>query len=287
MSIDPKDYRQCWSCKYCEDVGTHTYEEYITYMRQCCHPRLELVDKCPLHCEHYEWDETRREYWKEPSSPSPESDSVSNKKYDSGFLIGILVIVGALVLIGVVIALINRVIAPKVAVFPESTQPTSGISTEIPAEVPTEDPADYALAGALRYVNTQSGNGVNMRSGPDANAEVVYAIPDNQSVTIQKTIGNWAYVSFDGVEGWCSMDYLITEEAHSEQMQDYLNRPAIVATESSGLRLRATPSLESDTIESMPKGSEVTILRMEGDWAYVDYQGMSGWCASKYLEIQE
>ena len=277
MSIDPKDYRQCWSCKYCKDLGTHTYEEHITYMRQCCHPELDLVDECPRHCEHYQWDETRKEYWKELSSAS----HATGKKLDGSFLIGILVIAGALILIGVVIALFNRVTEPK-----ETDRPVESIPA-ISAQEPTEDPADYALAGSIRFVNTQSGNGVNMRSRPDANADVVSGIPEYQSVTIHKTIGNWAYVSFDGFEGWCNMDYLFTEDAHFQRMQEYLNVPAIVATESSPLRLRETPSLDSEILESMPKGSEVIVLRMEGDWAYVDYQGMSGWCASKYLKTQE
>lgn len=293
MAIDPKNYRQCWSCKYCEDVGTHTYEDYVTYMRQCSHSRLDVIDKVPLHCEHYVWDGTTREFWRESasassyrnssSSGSGPSGSTSGSESDGSFLLGILVIVGALVLIGIVISLFNRATEPKEAQLPENIQSISGISTE----EPTEDIADYSLSGAIRYVSTQSGNGVNMRSRPDANADIVSGIPEYQSVTIRKTIGNWAYVSFDGIEGWCNMDYLITEEEHFQRMQEYLNIPAIVATETSPLRLRSTPSLDSEILESMPRGSEVIVLRLEGDWAYVEYRGMSGWCSVEYLDFQD
>lgn len=294
MSINPKDYRQCWSCKYCEDVGTHTYEDYVTYMRQCNHSRLDVIDKVPLHCEHYVWDGTTREFWRETasassyrnssSSGSGSSASTSDSESDGSILLGILVIVGALVVIGVIIALFNRVTQPKEAVLPEDISPTI---SETLAPEPTEDPADYSLSGSIRFVSTQSGNGVNMRSNPRADADVVSGIPEYQPVTIHKTMGNWAYVSFDGIEGWCNMDYLITEEEHFQQMQEYLNISAIVATETSPLRLRATPSLDSEILESMPKGSEVIVMRMEGDWAYVDYQGMSGWCSLQYLDLQD
>lgn len=278
MEINPKKAGQCWSCKYCQDIGTHTYEDYVTYMRQCSHPRLDVIDKCPHRCDHYVWDGSTKEYWREDlakssasynSSPNSSSGSTSTAS-DSGTGAAIAVIAAALVVIGVIVFLLLR--------------PTPAAN---PDPVSVADHADYTLAGEIRIVVTQSGKGVYMRSEPRSDADVVAGIPDNQTVTIQKTVDNWAYVSFGGYEGWCSMTYLVTEETHGQVMEEYLNIPAIVVTESTDLRLRATPSLEGETIESMPKGSQVTVMRLEGDWAYVDYQGMSGWCAVAYLELQE
>lgn len=283
MEIEPKKAGQCWSCKYCKDIGTQTCEDCVTYVRQCSHPGRDVIDKCEHRCADYVWDGTHKEHWRPdpPAAPSSSAPSSTPAKgayaasSDHGSKAAIAVIIAAAALICVILFLLF---------WPRQTAQTN--LADIPASE-TTDPADYSLAGAIRYVSTQSGNGVNMRAKANASAEVVYAIPDNQSVVIQKTYDNWAYVSFDGYEGWCSMDYLITEEAHAQLMQNYLNIPAIVATESSALRLRMTPSLNSEPIESMPKGSEVIVLRLEGDWAYVDYRGMSGWCAAEYLEMQE
>ena len=276
MEINPRKAGQCWSCKYCQDIGTHTYEDYVTYMRQCSYPGLDVIDNCPRSCEHYVWDGRTREYWREDlAKSSTSSNSASggtSPALDSGTRAAIAVIAAALVVIGVIVFLLLQ---------PAKTADNG------PASPAYSDNADYSLAGEIRIVVTQSGKGVYMRSEPRSDASVVSGIPDNQTVTIQKTVDNWAYVSFDGCEGWCSMTYLVTEEAHGQVMQEYLNVPAIVVTESTDLRLRATPSLEGETIESMPKGSQVTVMRLEGDWAYVDYQGMSGWCAAQYLEIQE
>lgn len=151
----------------------------------------------------------------------------------------------------------------------------------------TADPADYSLAGTIRYVYTQSGKGLYMRAMPESGSAVVAGIPDCEDVAIQKTQGDWAYVVWDSYEGWCHMNYLLTEEAYAEIMAAFLNIPAIVVTESSPLRLRESPSLDAETIESMPKGSQVILLRLEDQWAYVDYQGMSGWCSAAYLDYQE
>lgn len=156
-----------------------------------------------------------------------------------------------------------------------------------PTPVFTTDPADYSLAGSIRYIYTQSGKGLYMRATPVAGSTVVAGIPDGEDVTIQKTQDDWAYVVWDSYEGWCHMNYLLTEEAYAEIMAEFLNIPAIVVTESSPLRLREAPSTDAETVESMPKGSQVIVLRLEDEWAYVDYQGISGWCSAAYLELQE
>lgn len=156
-----------------------------------------------------------------------------------------------------------------------------------PAPVFTSDSADYSLAGSIRYIYTQSGKGLYMRTTPESGSTVVAGIPDGEDVLIQKTQDDWAYVVWDAYEGWCHMNYLLTDEAYGEIMAEFLNIPAIVVTENSPLRLRKSPSLDAEAIESMPKGSQVIILRQEDDWAYVDYQGISGWCSAAYLELQE
>lgn len=151
----------------------------------------------------------------------------------------------------------------------------------------TADPADYSLAGSIRYVWTQSGNGLYMRDEPSSDGAIVAGIPDENAVEIRKMLNSWAYVSWKSYEGWCSMDYLLTEEEHTQIMSEFLSIPATVTTESSPLRLRESPSLNAKAVESMPKDSQVVILRLEGDWAYVDYRGISGWCSAEYLDYQE
>ena len=285
MSVDPKNYRQCWSCRHCSDLGEQSYEEYVTYLRKCSHARLDLLDKVPLHCEYYSWDGKTREYWKELPSYSSASGSKSSSAVGNaseGNTAAIVAIAAALIVIGFVVFLFFR--PAKVA---DLSEPNSVANTPVHSEATEPDLADYSLAGQPRYVRTQSGKGVYLRAEPATNAEVIAGIPDNEVAIIQKTLDSWAYVSWDIYEGWCKAEYLITEEEHTRQMLDFLNIPAIVATETDPLRLREAPSMSGTPIESMPKGSQVIVLRLEGDWAYVEYQGISGWCASAYLDIQE
>ena len=200
-----------------------------------------------------------------PSAPANPSPSV----YAKGNRI-------AIVIIAVCLVLITAMLCARF--WPSHDDPRITAPT---------DPADYTLAGVVRYVYTQSGSGLYMRAAPNSDGAVVAGIPDGRAVIIQKTQDSWAYVTWDSYEGWCSMNYLLTEEEHAQKLQEFLNIPAIVATENDPLRLRETPSKEGNTLESMPKDSLVVVLRIEDEWAYVDYQGMSGWCSLKYLELQE
>lgn len=292
MAIDPKKAGQCWSCKYCEDIGTHTYEEYVTYIRQCNKSGHDYVDKCEHRCSDYEWDHTHKEFWRteadtstaQPTSPAftPIHDKPkSSKKPVSPALIRtIVILIAALVLICVSLFLIlqNREPAPEeIPGVSETTLPT-----ETDPTVPTED---YSLAGEKRVVKTESGDGLNLREDPRADAVVITAIPDGRTVTIEKAVDNWAYVTCEGETGWCNMDYLITEEEFAKVKDAYLNITAVVATESSPLRLRETPSTNGKPIDSMPKGSQILVLKLEGSWAFVEYKGIQGWCAVAYLDM--
>ena len=56
---------------------------------------------------------------------------------------------------------------------------------------------------------------------------------------------------------------------------------AVVATETSGLRLRAKP-VNGSVLMEIPKGAQVTILE-DGEWPKVVYEGRTGYVSGQYL----
>ena len=56
---------------------------------------------------------------------------------------------------------------------------------------------------------------------------------------------------------------------------------AIVATETTGLRLRAKP-VNGSVLMEIPKGAQVEILE-DGEWPRVSYQGRTGYVSGQYL----
>ncbi len=49
------------------------------------------------------------------------------------------------------------------------------------------------------------------------------------------------------------------------------------------LNLRAEPSTESEIIAVMPIGQELTVLSIDGEWAEVQFEDKTGYCAAEYL----
>ena len=67
----------------------------------------------------------------------------------------------------------------------------------------------YVKSNARADVNTQK-DGLNVRSGRGTKYRIYYSIPHGtHGVTVYKTNGNWAYVSWNGRQkGWASLGYL-------------------------------------------------------------------------------
>lgn len=73
--------------------------------------------------------------------------------------------------------------------------------------------------------------------------------------------------------------------ADPEYMKPAGNLPVYMVTASSGLNIRTSPSTNSEVVTRIPYGTEVVPEKWEGNWAYVEYRGMYGWCSANYLKL--
>ena len=49
------------------------------------------------------------------------------------------------------------------------------------------------------------------------------------------------------------------------------------------LNVRVSPSVKAKKLGTLKKGTQVNLLKLNGDWAQIYYKGKSGWVAVKYL----
>ena len=70
----------------------------------------------------------------------------------------------------------------------------------------TPSTSDFSESYAGTYTVTASS--LNMRSGPATSCSKVTTIPNGTTVTVTSGNGAWAAVSYNGMTGHCSMDYL-------------------------------------------------------------------------------
>lgn len=59
---------------------------------------------------------------------------------------------------------------------------------------------------------------------------------------------------------------------------------ASVATQGSNLNIRNSPSMMGQIIGRIPNGAEVTVYSINGEWAVVTYNGITGYVSRRYLQ---
>lgn len=64
-----------------------------------------------------------------------------------------------------------------------------------------------------------------------------------------------------------------------------VNAQYIVTTNSDPLNMRSSASTSSSLVARIPKGSEVTVIKVNssGSWGYVNWNGTTGYCSMQYL----
>ena len=88
----------------------------------------------------------------------------------------------------------------------ETTAPATNPTGEPTQETTTVVTSDFSDSYAGTYVVTASA--LNLRSNPSTSASVVATLPRNAVVTVTMANGSWAAVTYEGKNGYCSMDYL-------------------------------------------------------------------------------
>lgn len=88
----------------------------------------------------------------------------------------------------------------------ETTAPATNPIDEPTQETTTVVTSDFSDSYAGTYVVTASA--LNLRSNPSTSASVVATLPRNAVVTVTMANGSWAAVTYEGKNGYCSMDYL-------------------------------------------------------------------------------
>lgn len=158
------------------------------------------------------------------------------------------------------------------------------------APIPTAEVPSMGMITAMGTVVT-SGSNLNLRTTPDAAASVICAIPNGAEVGIVDRFDEWLYVFYQAHYGYVSRPYIAIAEdaAEPETQQAALITESATATVSTGngsmLNLRRNPDTTSPVLIHVPNGTQLSIERMDGNWALVTYGGMRGYVHQNFLVI--
>lgn len=94
---------------------------------------------------------------------------------------------------------------------------------------------------------------------------------------------NWAHISSGNVEGYVSREYLLTGVLAKLKAEELAMTIARVNTDS--LKVRAEANTDSEVITLVPRGEELEVAAVEGDWVRVFLDDDEVFVSGEYVEV--
>jgi len=128
---------------------------------------------------------------------------------------------------------------------------------------------------------------LNLRAAPTVNSAILAHLRHGQTITVLERYARWTYVQMGTVSGYVSNDYIIYGEGGNTggapETAPAEKTFAIVLPES-GLNLRASASLTSGVIMTLPQGAMLSVTGTERSGMLpVSLGGLSGFVAAEYV----
>jgi len=141
------------------------------------------------------------------------------------------------------------------------------------------------------YKVTAADGFLAIRSTNSTSGTKLGTIPTGATFTVTKydNNGNWGYVTYNGVSGWCCL-YDVERTSSSGSNTGSTTTPAndkwLIAAPDGSQALRTSYSTSSTKLCNIPNGQYVTVTQYASDgkwdWGHVTYNGQTGWVCLYY-----
>lgn len=128
-------------------------------------------------------------------------------------------------------------------------------------------------------VVTKNDGDLGIYAEPNIGSEVLGTAPNGAVVDIFGIDGLWAEVSYEGVSGYALTSDLEIGPAH-------VNLQGVAGTRSD-IALRVEPDIQADVVATLPSGSLLGIIEIDGVWALAYDGDHLGWTFTNVLDISE
>ncbi len=193
---------------------------------------------------------------------------------------------------------------------PAATVTAQPGATTTPAPLPSGEPTEVPTAPVevTAMVNT-NGSALRLRSNPSTRSDVLARMPNGAEITILESVDGWTRIKFvaqngDEYEGWASSDFIKPAERPTPTAAPLptaapeptakpeptatpaANSAASVSAGGKKLNLRSAPGAsDSNVAAKLPDGAELIVLEYGDEWSLCSYNGITGYCATRYLKF--
>ena len=119
---------------------------------------------------------------------------------------------------------------------------------------------------------------LNLRASAGTDGKILTTMPQGSKVVVESTENGWSKVIYNGIEGYASADYL----SASESVNASFGTGTVTGSD---VRMRSGASTSSSIIGTYPKGTQMTVTGISGNWYAVSYDGKTGYVSSDYMSI--
>lgn len=151
---------------------------------------------------------------------------------------------------------------------------------------------DYALAyeraknANWGYTNLGISNvsdNLNIRAIAAEDGRLVGKSPKDAACEVIDMDDTWAHIQSGEVDGYVSRDYLLTGVPAKFRAEELAVTVATVTTDS--LKVRAEANTDSEVITLVPRGEELEVSAVEGDWVKVFLDDDEVYVSGEYVEV--
>lgn len=162
---------------------------------------------------------------------------------------------------------------------PEMTKQESTEEAEADAE--EENAGVYYGYTNLGVVQVE--DHLNVRETSDSSSKIVGKMVNDAGCEVLGIEGNMAHITSGSVEGYVSLDYLLTGPDAIMYAATIVRELATVTAD--GLKLREQPTTESGVVSMVAYGEELEVEDKLDGWVAVDYDGQTVYVSADYVTV--
>ncbi|MGG0758192.1 SH3 domain-containing protein [Bacillus paramycoides] len=144
------------------------------------------------------------------------------------------------------------------------------------------------IKNGAEETGTINATSLRVRSAANTSSAVLGNLKNGEKVTVLGKANGWAKISYQGKEGYVSLEFVKLEAGKQEEKpaENITNgTQEIGMINATSLRVRSAANTSSAVLGNLKNGEKVTVLGKANGWAKINYQGKEGYVSLEFVTL--